>query len=58
MPNRFNIDNFEPRHLKEANTKLDKHILSANAHKKRNDEYRKHIFHESLWRRFMALFGK
>ena len=58
MQNRPNIDNFEPRHIKEANAKLDKHVLSANIHKKINDEYRKNVFHESLWRRFIALFKK
>ena len=50
--------NFEPKHLKEANIKLDKHVLSANAHKKTNDAYRKNVFHESLWHRFMGLFKK
>ncbi len=58
MPNKSNIDNFEPKHLKEANLKLDKHVLSANAHKKTNDRYKKGVFHESLWHRFMGLFKK
>lgn len=49
---------FEPKHLKEANLKLDKHVLSANAHKKTNDGYKKNVFHESLWHRFMGLFKK
>jgi len=45
MPNNA----FEPVHLKRANEKLDKHVLSANAHKKTNDGYKKKIFKESLW---------
>jgi len=52
------FDAFEPKHLKRANEKLDKHILSANAHKKTNDKYKKDIFHESLWHKFIGLFKK
>jgi len=58
MPNKSNIDNFQPKHLKEANLKLDKHVLSAHAHKKTNDGYKKNVFHESLWHKFMGLFKK
>ena len=47
---------FEPTHLKRANEKLDKHVLSANAHKKTNDGYKKKIFKESLWKKLMGLF--
>jgi len=47
---------FEPTHLKRANEKLDKHVLSAHAYKKTNDGYKKKIFKESLWKKFVGLF--
>jgi len=49
---------FKPVHLKAANAKLDKHVLSANTHKKTNDEYKKQIFSESLWHKFLGIFKK
>jgi len=58
MRNKSNIDNFYPKHLKAANLKLDKHVLSATAHKETNDEYKKNVFHESLWHKFTRLFKK
>ena len=58
MPNKSHLDDFEPVHLKHANEKLDKHVLSANAHKKTNDAYKKNVFHESLWHKFIGLFKK
>jgi len=48
--------NFEPVHIKLANEKLDKHVLSARAHKKTNEEYKKNVFRVSLWDKFRALF--
>ena len=30
-------NDFEAKHLKNANEKLDKHVLSAHTHKKTND---------------------
>jgi len=56
MLNKSNLDNFKPVHLREANEKLDKHVLSANVHKKTNDAYKKDIFKESLWSRIKGLF--
>ena len=50
--------NFEPKHLKHANEKLDKDILCANAHKKINDGYKRKILKEDLWHKFLALFKK
>ena len=50
--------NFDPVHLKHANEKLDKHVLSANAHKKTNEGYKKDVFKESLWNKFLGLFKK
>ena len=50
------MDHFEPVHLKLANKKLDKHVLSANAHKKTNDNYKKNVFKESLWHKMINFF--
>ncbi len=50
--------NFEPVHLKAANEKLDKHVLSANVHKKTNDRYKNNIFKESLWHKVLGFFKK
>ena len=47
---------FEPKYLKQANKKLDKHVLSAHAHQKTNDGYKKKIFKDSLWHRFLRWF--
>ena len=49
---------FEPVALKRANKKLDKHVLSANVHKKTNEGYQKDIFKESLWHKFLNIFKK
>jgi len=49
---------FEPKHLKRANIKLDKHVLSAHAHKKTNDGYKKKIFKDTLWHKFIGFFKK
>ena len=51
-------NDFEPVHLKNANEKLDKHVLSANTHKKTNDDYKRKIFKESLWHKFIGFFKK
>lgn len=50
--------NFEPVSLIRANKKLDKHVLSAYAHKKTNEGYKKNVFKESLWYKFISLFKK
>jgi hypothetical protein len=50
--------NFEPIQLKKANKKLDKHVLSAHAHKEANDEYKRGVFKESLWTKFVGLFKR
>ena len=52
------MDHFEPVYLREANEKLDRHVLSAHAHKITNDGYKKNVFHESLWHKFVGLFKK
>jgi len=56
MLNKSHLDNFKPVHLREANVKLDKHVLSANIHKKTNDAYKKDVFKESLWSKIKGLF--
>ena len=58
MPNKSHLHRFEPVHLKEANEKLDRHVLCANVHKQTNDGYKKDIFKVSLWDRFVGLFKK
>jgi len=49
---------FEPVHLKHANDKLDKHVLSAHVHKKTNDGYKKEVFKESLWEKIKGIFSR
>ena len=49
---------FEPVHLKHANDKLDKHVLSANVHKKTNDGYKKEVFKESFWEKIKGIFSR
>ena len=49
---------FMPVHLMNANAKLDRHVLAAEVHKKKNDEYKKDVFKESLWKKFVGLFTK
>ena len=58
MPTKSRINDFEPVHLKHANDKLDKHVLSANAHKKTNEGYKKNVFKESLWHKVLGFFKK
>jgi len=58
MPNKYSIDSFEPTHLREANRKLNKHVLSANIHKKTNDAYKKDVFKESLWTKLKNIWRR
>ena len=58
MPTKSNMDDFDPVHLKHANKKLDRHVLSAHLHKATNDTYKKEIFKESLWDKFVGLFRR
>jgi len=51
-------NSFDPVSLKRANKKLDKHVLSAHVHKKTNEGYKKDVFKESLWHKFLSLFKK
>jgi len=52
------MHDFEPVHLKHANEKLDKHVLSANVHKKTNEGYKRNVFKESLWDKVLGFFKK
>jgi len=47
-----------PVHLMNANAKLDKHVLAADAHKKENNVYKQGVFKESLWKKFVGLFKR
>jgi len=42
----FQIDNFEPRHLKKANASLEKYLSTFHNHNARN-EYKNSILKES-----------
>ena len=52
------MHDFEPVHLKHANEKLDKHVLSATVHKKTNEGYKRNVFKESLWDKVLGFFKK
>ena len=43
---------FKPVHLKEANAKLDKHVLSLPPYRKDKEVKEK----RSLWKKFLGLF--
>lgn len=45
---------FKPLHLKEANAKLDKHVLSLPPYQEDKDVEKDHT---SLWKKFLGLFG-
>ena len=48
----FQIENFEPRHLKKARVALDKHLKTAKKYARINDEYKKNIFKiPNIWDR-------
>jgi hypothetical protein len=48
---------FKPVHLKEANTKLDKHVLSLPPYQEDNKVIYKNKGKTSLWKKFLRLFG-
>jgi hypothetical protein len=46
----FQIENFEPRHLKKARVSLEKHLKAVEQHAQTNDAYKKGLLKEpSLW---------
>lgn len=48
---------FEPVHLKEANAKLDRHVLSLPPYQEDNRLIYKNKGKISLWKKFLRLFG-
>jgi len=56
MQNKFKLDTFEPRALKDANAKLDQKMLFLNLTKKMNDGYKQSIFKQSLWQTILRIF--
>jgi len=47
---KFQIEDFEPKHLKKAHAALDKHLKAVEEHAATNDIYKKGILKEaSLW---------
>ena len=51
-------NDFMPVHLMNANAKLDKHVLAGEARKRTNNTYKKDVFKESLWKKFIGLFKR
>jgi len=49
--------NFEPVHLKEANAKLDQHILSLPPYQEDNKIIYKNKGKISLWKKFLRWIG-
>ena len=49
-------NDFEPVHLKEANAKLDRHVLSLNQYQKQNDIPKDENVQISLWQKFLRFF--
>ena len=47
---------FKPLHLKEANAKLDKHVLSLPPYQKDNKVIYNDKGQTSLWKKFLGLF--
>lgn len=49
---KFQIETFEPRHLKKANAALDRHLNAVEEHAATNDAYKKGILKEpSFWQK-------
>lgn len=48
---------FEPVHLKEANAKLDKHVLSLPPYQEDNKVIYNDKGKTSLWKKFLRWFG-
>jgi len=46
----FQIESFEPRHLKKARESLDKHLTAVEIHAQTNEEYKNGLLKElSIW---------
>lgn len=49
-------NDFKPVHLKEANAKLDRDLLSSKRYQKENDMHEGEKVQISLWQKFLSLF--
>ena len=49
-------NDFEPMHLKQANAKLDRHVLSSELYQKQNDIHKGENVQISLWQKFLGFF--
>jgi len=47
---------FKPLHLKQANAKLDRHVLSSGQYQKENDIHKDENVQISLWQKFLGFF--
>lgn len=47
---------FKPVHLKEANAKLDRHVLLSERYQKYDDSHKAQSVKISLWKKFLGLF--
>ncbi len=53
----FQIESFEPRHLKKARESLEKHLKAVEIHAKLNNEYKKGILKEpGFWDKLKKYF--
>ena len=49
-------NDFKPVHLKQANEKLDRHILLSQRYQKQDDAHKDGNVNNSLWKMFLGLF--
>jgi len=49
-------NDFKPVHLQQANTKLDRHVLSSERYQKHDDSNQDGRIKISLWKKFLGLF--
>ena len=47
---------FKPVHLQQANTKLDRHVLSSERYQKHDDMDQDGSIKISLWKKFLKIF--
>jgi len=53
MPSKFNIQNFEPVHLKKAKHVLQKHLEVLEMQKEHRNTLKKEPLRRSLWQKFL-----
>ncbi len=56
MQNKFQLEGFEPNHLKNAKSILEKRIQKAEADMERNKSYQKEHLQVSLWQKLLNFF--